>query len=248
VALAWRLHRGALVGWTVAFAVLGIIYGSVAEGVGDLLVDNPELREIFERLGGSQAIIDGYFAGIAGVFALIATAYAIQATARARAEEEGQLAEPILATAVPRTSWLASHVVFGLIGPACALVAGGLAAGFAYGAVAGDIAGQVPRITAATLAQVPAAWTMVGLTLLLFGAFPRFTQLSWAAYSAIALITLLGPIFQLSHWIIDLSPFTHVPNLPAADFTIVPLLWLAGLAAALTAAGVAGFRRRDVTG
>jgi len=44
----------------------------------------------------------------------------------------------------------------------------------------------------------------------------------------------------------NISPYAHVPRLPGGDFTAVPLVWLVLLAAALTAAGLVGFRRRDV--
>lgn len=247
LALAWRLHRGPIFGWAAAFAVLGVIYGSVAEGVGDLLIDNPELAEIFERLGGTRAIIDGYFTGIAGVFGLIVTGYAIQAASRVRREEEAMLAEPVLATTVTRSSWLMSHLVFALIGPAAALATGGIAAGAAYGAVAGD-AGQVPRVAAAALVQLPAVWTLVGLTILLFGVLPQMTQMVWGAFGAIVLVTLLGQILQLSQWIMDVSPFIHVPKLPGGDLEVVPIVVLVGIAAVLTAAGFLGFRRRDVVG
>jgi hypothetical protein len=44
----------------------------------------------------------------------------------------------------------------------------------------------------------------------------------------------------------DVSPFTHVPRLPAGAVSATPLLWLTAVALALTAAGLAGFRRRDL--
>ena len=38
------------------------------------------------------------------------------------------------------------------------------------------------------------------------------------------------PLLQLPDWVYDLSPLEHVPRLPVADFTVVPLI-------ALTAVG-----------
>jgi ABC-2 type transport system permease protein len=57
---------------------------------------------------------------------------------------------------------------------------------------------------------------------------------------------MFGQLLDLPQWVSDLSPFQHVPQLPAADFTAVPLLVLTMLAVALTAAGLAGLRRRDL--
>jgi len=39
--LAWRLHRGALYGWTAGFVLVGLVFGNVASNVGDFL-DSPE--------------------------------------------------------------------------------------------------------------------------------------------------------------------------------------------------------------
>ncbi|MDD9371490.1 MAG: hypothetical protein PV358_15320, partial [Acidimicrobiales bacterium] len=55
----------------------------------------------------------------------------------------------------------------------------------------------------------------------------------------------LGQLLDLPRWALDLSPFEHVPSLPAADVDIIPLVALTLAAGALTAAGLAGFRRRD---
>jgi ABC-2 type transport system permease protein len=46
--------------------------------------------------------------------------------------------------------------------------------------------------------------------------------------------------------VLNLSPFTHVPQLPAGDLTWAPLLWLTAVAAALVAVGMVGARRRDI--
>jgi putative exporter of polyketide antibiotics len=59
-------------------------------------------------------------------------------------------------------------------------------------------------------------------------------------------ITTLGEPLRLDQWTLDLSPFAHLPRLPAAAFTATPLAWLLATAAVLAAAGLAGFRRRDL--
>jgi polyether ionophore transport system permease protein len=52
-------------------------------------------------------------------------------------------------------------------------------------------------------------------------------------------LVLLGPVLNLSHWIVDVSPFTHSPKLPGGQPTGAPLAWLTAVAAALTVAGPA---------
>ena len=60
------------------------------------------------------------------------------------------------------------------------------------------------------------------------------------------LLSLLGPLLGLPDWVLDVSPFARVPELPAADFAAGPLLALSVVAAAFVALGLGAFRRRDL--
>lgn len=245
--LAWRLHRGLLAGWTVGLAVLGGIYGSVAEAVGNLLGDNPELQKILERLAPSAgSISDLYLSAVMGVLGLLAAAYGIQATLRLNVEEQDNRAEPVLATAVTRTRWMGAHLLLSFTGPAIVLAAAGVGVGLFYGVIAGDVAGQVPRVLAAALVQLPAVWVLVGLTAALFGVAPRLSSGGWAAFGAVVFISFLGAVLRFGQWFLDLSPFTHIPQLPGGKMLVLPLMVLTAAGAGLAAAGVGGFRRRDI--
>ena len=104
----------------------------------------------------------------------------------------------------------------------------------------------MPRLLVAALVQLPAAWVLAGLGAALFGLAPRLMALTWAGLIACVILLELGALLGLSQWLLDASPFAHVPRLPGAPFTGTPLLWLAGIAATLAAAGLAGFRNRDI--
>ncbi|HEY5879966.1 MAG TPA: hypothetical protein VIU11_13725, partial [Nakamurella sp.] len=57
----------------------------------------------------------------------------------------------------------------------------------------------------------------------------------------------LGELLQLPQWIMNLSPYSHVPQVPVAAMDWTPMVVLTLVAAALMAIGVVGFRRRDVS-
>jgi len=245
-ALAWRLHRGLLAAWVGGFVVLGVVLGYLAEGVGDLVGDNQAMTEVFQRLGGASGLIDSYLAGMSGLFGLIAGGYGIQAMLRARAEETAGHVEPVLSTATGRLRWLASHLFFALLGPAATLVAAGLALGITHGLNTRDMSGELPRLLAGTVVQLPAVWILSALTVLLFGMLPRLAGLAWAALAACLLFGMVGSAMGLSQWVLDISPFTHLPHLPGGHVTALPLILLCATAIVLTAVGITGFRRRDV--
>jgi ABC-2 type transport system permease protein len=247
--LAWRQHRGALLGWTAGFAIYGAIIGGIASGVGDLVGDSDGTRDLLAKLGGSHAgLTDAFLSTVFGISAIIASAFAVQAALRLRGEETGQRLEPILATGTARLPWALSHLVFAVLGTAAVLAALGLTSGIAYGLSTGDLTGQLPALLGAAMAQLPAALVLGGITVLLFGLVPRASAAIWGILAACTLISELGEILKLPQPVRDLSPFTHSPKLPGGDVSALPLIALTLAAAALLTAGVAGFRRRDITG
>ncbi len=246
LALAWRLHRGLLLGWTAGFAAVGVMIGSVTGTVTEMFTDNPQLQAIFEQLGGQAGLADLYLSAVLSLLGLAAAGYAVQAVLWLRSEETAARAEPVLSAQVDRLRWAAGHLFFALVGPAVALTALGVAAGVVHGANTGDVRGELPRVLAGALAQLPAVWVLAGLATALFGLLPRLAPLSWAVLAVFALLTLFGEVLQLDRWLLDVSPFAHVPELPGGEVSTTPLVWLVVLAAALAAAGMVGLRRRDV--
>ena len=244
--LAWRLHRVALLGWTVGAAALGA--GARRRrriGRPDAVDGNATVARMMERLGGTTGIAEAYLGATLSVVALAAAGYGIQAALRMRAEETAQWAEPVLATGVSRPRWVLAHLFFALLGPVVMLAATGLATGLSYGLSVGDVAGRLPRLTGAALAHVPAVWVLVGLAVLLFGLLPRFSvPTAWAALAVCLLLGQLGAVLELSQWLLDVSPFTHTPPvLAAGPIPPTPLLVLTTTAATLTATGLLTFPR-----
>jgi ABC-2 type transport system permease protein len=245
LALAWRLQKSSLVGWVVGVGAFATVWGGLADTIARLVDDNPQMAEIFEALGGAGALTDAFFGAAMGIVALIVSVYVVDVVLTLRSEEDGRRAEPVLATAVGRTRWAGSHLMFAGLGPVLLMAAAGFTAGVTYGIIAGDVPGQVVGLVGAALLHVPAIWVMAGVATVLYGLAPHLSALSWGALVTFLLLGQLGPILQLPEWAMNLSPFTHVPT-PPAPVTVVPLVVLALLAGGLVAAGLTGFRTRDL--
>jgi ABC-2 type transport system permease protein len=243
--LAWRLQRGALLGWAAGLALLGAAYGSIGDTIEQYIADNPEIAEFLT--GGAAQVVDSYLALTIRMSALIAAAYGVSSALRMRAEETSGRAEPILATATSRLAWLAAHLSVALAGSALALAAAGLGEGLAYGLTVSD-AGQVPRLIGVALAYVPAVWLVVAVAVLAIGWLPRLAAVpAWLAVGYCAVVALFADSFDLPGWTQRASPFSHTPRVPLAVLTATPLLLLGACAAVLMALGYAGLRRRDLS-
>lgn len=244
LALAWRLQRGGLLGWAAAFALLGLVFGNIASHFGDF-VSTPEVQDFITKLGGEKGLVDAYIRICLSVIGLAASAYGVQAAMRLRSEETAQRAETILATATGRIRWAWSHVAVAIFGTTVLIVVAGAGAGLAHGAQVHDM-GEGFGVLGGALAQMPAACVLTGIVVLAFGLAPRLVAAGWVALVAFVLLGEFGSLFGFDQWVMDLSPFTHVPKIPGTSWSVTPLVVLTAVAALLIAAGLAGFRRRDV--
>lgn len=99
----------------------------------------------------------------------------------------------------------------------------------------------------AGMAQLPAALLIAGVAAAAFGLLPEACAgIGWTVLGLVFFVNIFGQSLQLSHWVLDISPFTHVPRLPGGTVNAAPLLWLSVLAVALCVIGLAGLRRRDI--
>jgi ABC-2 type transport system permease protein len=117
--------------------------------------------------------------------------------------------------------------------------------GVTAGVKSGSLAG-LPSVLGATMVYLPAIWVMTGIAILLFGVLPRVTVAAWVVLVVFLLIAEFGRLLDLPDWLMQLSPFNHVPRLPAVPMTWGPVLVLGVLAALLAGAGIVSFRRRDL--
>ena len=191
-----------------------------------------------------DALIDAFLAYIFLFMAVIACGFVVASVLRLRAEEEAGRTEVVLATPVSRTSWMAATTALALIAAAKLTVLMGLGLAVGYGLGSGEWDQVLPQV-AGQLAYLPGTLVVGALAVALYGLFPRGTGLAWAAVALIALQVILGQLLGLPDAVQAISPFWHLAAVPVDDFEVVPYVSLVLLAAALVAAGLWGYRRRD---
>jgi ABC-2 type transport system permease protein len=125
------------------------------------------------------------------------------------------------------------------------IAAGGLGTGIGFAVASGD-AGQIGRLLGGALTMVPAMLVLGGVAAALFGVLPRWSMAAWAGLTVAVVVGLFAELMGLPAAVRDVSPFTHVPAVPAASVEIVPLAVLTIVAATLTLVGLAGLSRRDI--
>lgn len=245
VGLVWRLQRGAFIGWAVALAMFGLVFGNLTEQIQGL---EGNAKDWWTTAGGRDLIVDAYQVSIIQMAGMFVAVYVVQVLLRMRVDETGGTLEPVLATGVSRARWLASHAANAALGAVALLVLFTVSMGLTTGQVLGDTTGQTAGLVRAGLVQVPGV-LVVGAAVLAVGCVvPRWSvPVAWALILAmIVLGPMFGPSLGLPTWVQDLSPFTHSPKAPAVAVAAAPLLALTAVGAALALAGLAALRRRNL--
>ena len=241
--LTTAIHRPAFLGWLAGALVVAGMMGALAQQFVDAVTGNPAMAD---AIGMSRAQPQDGFVAITQLYiAIIATGYAVQAVGSLREEESAGRLEPRLAGTLSRQRWLTAHELVIVTGLAALAVVSSLVLAAATGWSMGSTA-HLGRVLEAGAAYLPAELLITALALALFGLAPRAFPAAWAAFAVVAFIALLGPGLNLTGWVLDLAPTTHVDNPPLGTVDALPLLVLGAVTAALLAVAALGFRRRDV--
>jgi ABC-2 type transport system permease protein len=241
--LAWRLQRAMVLAWASGLLLAGLAFGSMGNDVEDLVGDSQTSRDLMAQ--GSVDLVDGFYATMMLMLAMVAAGYAVSSALRPRGEEDAGRLESLLATAMPRRTWLGGHVVVTVGGTFLAMGAAGLGLGTSNALVTGD-GGAVLQLTWQVLSFTPAVLVLSGLARLLHGVAPRAAQLTWLLLLLSYVVLLFGELLQLPQWFQDLSPFENLAFVPVEDFQWAPFLVVSAVAVTLSVAGQFAFLRRDV--
>jgi ABC-2 type transport system permease protein len=244
--LTWRLQRGMLLFWIAGFALMGVFIGFSAQTVSNIFTDNPQFLNIISQIGKGTEPLDTYINFMLVLFGQVFAIYGILSALKLRSQEVKKYSELLLTNTVSKTKWALSNLFFALIGPAIIMAIFISCYSLSYGLISGNMGQNLPQLLSAALVYLPAIWVMVGISVALFGILPRLTSLSWVALGLLLIINLLADFLDIDQWILNISPFTHVPNLLLGDTVGWPLGIVLVVALVLILVGMVGFHRRDI--
>jgi ABC-2 type transport system permease protein len=241
LALNVKVHSASLAVWTVACAVMGVLMGAIVPNIGSML-DSAGAREMFERLGGVGAIEETLVAAFVSVGAVLISGFAVTVVSHGGGEEHDGRTEEVLATATERSTAFLAVVVVALGGAVWLLLVTGVA--MAVGAAGSEV--SFGGTLAAAVVQIPAVAVVAGLALLALAQGSRYAVLGWAFVVAFFLVGPVAEMLQLPGWVAGLSPYSHVPKVPAESFQVGPELVLVVLATLVVATAWWRYRERDI--
>lgn len=100
----------------------------------------------------------------------------------------------------------------------------------------------------ALFANILAMWIFVGVIAFLIGWFPRLTGVTWGLLAYSFFVEYMGEMLKLPEWMNKISPFYHIPSIPAEKLEASTLLMITCIAFLLIGLGSVGYNRRDIEG
>lgn len=212
-ALAMRLQRGSIIAWSVAGALTGVAFGSLAHAVEDSLGSSSD-PVILAALGGDPAqLVDGYLAVCLLFGVVLASCFAILAVQRLAAEEHSGRAELLLSLPLGRVRWGLSTLVTAVIGAVCILLATSLTTGISTAVVLGESA-QLGRLTEAGLMYALPVVVIASIAFLGFSLRPTLVWIAWVVFGYGLCVSLLGGMLHLPDAMLQFSVFHHAGQPP----------------------------------
>ena len=226
LALAWRLQRGMLLVWVIAYALMGIIIGALVPSINLMIGDTAFLPELSAAMGGAGS---AFLAILSYILSQVLTAYAIMTILRVREEEAATRTELMLSRPVSRLKYMSGHLLIAFAGCAAAIIL--------FGLFSEDLAGCIARL--------PAILIVASISALAFGFAPRLSAgISWGVFGALLLLELLWELRVVGNGVFRLSPFSWVyPGTIVSPITIVLMLLIS---VCLGGIGLYCFSRRDI--
>ncbi len=241
--LSWRLQRGAVLAWAIGFALLAALTASLGSSIQDMLRDNPMLADYLAATGGD--VVESYLATMLVLFGVAAAGFAVWSFTHDQAEEESGRRELVLAGPVGRLRDKASGLLVTVVGVLALFTAVALAMGATHARIVDDVEAGL-RAGLSAYAFLPPVLVVLGIVVLVDGWLPKATWVGWLVVAYATVIGWLGGLLDPPEWMVQISPFSHVPGVPAESLTASSMIGLTAVAVALLAAGLAGYRRRDV--
>jgi len=267
--LAFRLLRPVFIlGISFTF-LLGLSYGVMFDGMDDFLAGNElyfnlvlssididhdaimalpeaergaELARLVENAGFS---VNEMFAAMVGtIMSLMALILPLLFIVKMKNEEAAIRTENLLATPVSRTKHMFGYITVALLATVLVQLATGF--GLFATATAFSVEMSLSSLITAQLVFLPAMWIMVGVAVLVIGFIPKATSIIWGYFGFAFFIVILGRMPAFPSWFPNLTPFGFIPELPVDDINFATLGILTAIAAALFAAGIFLYNKRDI--
>lgn len=244
--LALRLQRTTIIVWLVSMFVIGMAYGSLLDELEGFLQNSELIQQMIPDAPG-MSLTERFVTMLITIISVLGTIPAVMFVLKIASEERKMRTEILLTTPASRNSWLLSYTLIGFI--AVLVIQFVSIFGLWSAAVLVMKDGMSLRVLLqAALVNMPAMWIFTGLAVFLTGWLPKLTSLTWFYLAYSFFLEYIGAILKVPDWVLNTSPFAHIPKLADDDIEASVLIVMCLISLLLVVAGFIGYNRRDIEG
>ncbi len=242
----FRMQRTNIIAWAIGMFLLSAAFGAILGDLEEYYADL-DILQAFLAANPDYTLTEQFVAMLFVILSIISAIPVVMVVLKLKGEENKNRTEHIYSRAVSRTGMLASYMIMAIIVSIImqTLTAVGLWA-TSYSIL--DQTLSLGKTLNAALVFLPAIWVLIALGIFLMGLFPKATSGIWLYFAFCFIVIYLGELLKFPDWLMNLSSFTHVPQLFVEEGDILSLTILTLLAILITIIGFIGYRKRDITG
>lgn len=244
--LTLRLQKTAIISWMIGMFVLGVSYGSVFGDI-DAFFQTSDLFELLLPTTEGFSLIDKFTSTLLAVLTMIGMVPVLLTILKLRSEEKANRLEHLLARAMPRKTIMGSYMLVAVLLAIVVQVLSVLGLWSAAAAVLEDPFSLGTTLLGG-LSYLPVMWIMVGLAACLIAFAPKRTSLIWLYLGYTFFVIYFGGLLQVPEWIVKLTPFGFVPDVPLETMSLPLTSSLLVVAIGLALLGLKGYQKRDIQG
>ncbi len=237
-------HRGAVVAWSVTTGVIILSMLPLVDSLIPLIEQNDSTLNVLQQLMPAEDLQSEFIVYIFQMVAVMVSVAVVQPLVTYVGQERIRLVDAMRAVGTPRWAPLWGAVATALLtGVACTVL--GILGGFiALRLQDGEVVDGHALVLASGGSMFLQTIIFTGIVTALAGWFPRAIHLAWLPVVTAGVVSILGPLFELTPEQIDLSPLSHTAT-PSGD-NLGTLAIFAGLGALGIILGLIGAQRREI--
>ncbi|WP_156809592.1 ABC transporter permease [Gracilibacillus halophilus] len=244
--LTLRMMRTMIIAWSVGMFLLGISYGSIFGDLESFIKNNDMIQQIIAS-HPDYSVTEQFITQLMVILAIIATIPAVTSFLNIRSEEKKERLEHLYTKNVSRIRLFFVYVGIGCVVGPLALLLSVIGLWLSSMMVMADPL-SFSIFMKAGMVYVPAIWVVLVIASLLFAFVPKWTSIVWV-YVVFSFITVyLGDLIDIPEWLVNVSSYSHIPQLPVENVTWLSLVVLIIVWAIGTWISMAKYRYRDHVG
>lgn len=240
-----KINKGVIIGWLVAFIIMGAAYGSIYGDIQTFLESNEIMKQMFTQAGFS---IEESFTGTIMMVMIVLVSILPIALVNKLFAEEGRLhLSQIYATKVTRSRlyWtsIGLAIIAGLVGILLATVSLG---GTAISAMGDGATMDMVDFLVAGYNFLPSVLFFIGLAALALGWIPKLGKAVYVYLGYSFALNYFGGIVDLPGWFSKTAIQSWIPQMPMEDFDTPIFITITLVSIALMIIGYIGYSKRDM--